>query len=151
MAFQVGQEPRSGDARYASMSTGELVGELIGQAQRLFREEVRLARAETRDEIKQATRGGAMLGAGAVLGFTAVLVLAFCVVYAIANALPLWLSALIVGVVLAIAAGVLAMVGKERVKFENRRPDETLQSLREDREWARETMQSARSRRHATV
>ena len=46
----------------------EVFKDIIGNVQEMVRSEVRLARAEMRDEVSKTARSGAMLAAGAVTG-----------------------------------------------------------------------------------
>jgi cbb3-type cytochrome oxidase subunit 3 len=76
------------------------------------------------------------MAAGAL---TAFLILALSIV------LDAWLSALIVGVALAGAAFVLAKRGKERVEEAGSPlPEETIETVKEDVEWAKTRATSAR-------
>jgi biopolymer transport protein ExbB/TolQ len=52
--------------------------------------------------------------------------------------MPNWLAALIVGVVVAIVAGILAMVGYQRIKQVNLKPEQTVDSVKEDVEWVKQ-------------
>ena len=49
--------------------------------------------------------------------------------------MPMWLAALIVGVVVLVVGGVLAWVGYKRLKTVNPLPERTIDTLREDVEW----------------
>ena len=91
-------------------STGQLIGQLTEQISRLVRDEARLAQAEVTQKAKR-------LGVGAGLfAFFGLAVLIAAAVLALALALPGWLAALIVAVVLFAVAGVLALVGKKDVE-----------------------------------
>ena len=64
---------------------------------------------------------------------------------ALAIFLPAWLAALIVGGVLAAAAYVLVMRGKEQVgKAGAPIPEQTIETVKEDVEWAKTRATSAR-------
>jgi cbb3-type cytochrome oxidase subunit 3 len=76
------------------------------------------------------------MAAGAV---TAFLILALSIV------LDEWLSALIIGVVLARVAYLLAKRGKERVEEAGSPvPEQTIETVKEDVEWAKNRATSAR-------
>lgn len=94
---------------------GAVVHRLSEQIPELVRSEIRLAQAELTEKGKHAGVGiGLFSGAGllALYGLGALLTTA---VVALDLALPLWLSALIVTVVLFAAAGVAALLGKKQV------------------------------------
>lgn len=94
---------------------GALVHDLTEQTSRLVRSEVELAKAELAQKGKKAGIGAGLFGAAGLLGFFAAAVLITTVILALDLVLPVWLAALIVGVVLLAAAGVAALVGKNRV------------------------------------
>jgi uncharacterized membrane protein YqjE len=101
---------------HETASTGELVSRLSEQVSTLVREELALARAEMTEKGKRAGTGAGLLGGGGVLALYGVGALLATVVIALDLALPLWLAALIVTVVLFAVAGVLALVGRKEVK-----------------------------------
>lgn len=118
-----------------SRSFGEVVGDLVGNAQEVVRGEIRLAKAEIREEISTATKASAMLAAGVVFGLYAFGMLLFTIVWALDNFLELWLSALIVTAVMAVIAGILVAIGRSRLQQVQPKPDETIDSMKENVEW----------------
>src|SRR6516164_4180999 len=86
----------------------ELTAQLGEQLPRLVRDEVALARAELFARGKQAKVGGSMFAAAAVVGLGGWLAMVAAAIAGLAGALPVWASALIVGVALAVAARTLA-------------------------------------------
>lgn len=103
----------SADPRRRSLP--ELISALAEQVSRLVRAELTLARAELFASARQAVLGGGLLSTAAVVGFTAWLVMVAAAIAGIAEGLPVWASALIVGGVLAATAGVLALLGRARL------------------------------------
>lgn len=97
-------------------SVGDLVGSLSADLSRLVRDEMRLAQAEVTAKAKKAGVGVGAFGAAGVLALYAVGVLLAAAVLGLATALPAWLSALIVGVVVLVVAAVAALVGKKKVQ-----------------------------------
>ena len=81
-----------------------------------MRDELRLAQAEMRGKAKKAGIGAGMFGAAGLLALYGGGVLITTAILALALAVDAWLAALIVGVVLLAAAGVAALVGKQRVQ-----------------------------------
>jgi VIT1/CCC1 family predicted Fe2+/Mn2+ transporter len=125
----------------------ELLRELVGDGQRLVREEVRLARAELREELRKGARGGAGLGAGGALLYAALLCLAAALVLAGSTFMPAWLAALIVTAIYAGAGLAAVQYGKQ--KLAQAQPARAVQGLQEERRWASETMRDIKSSRHA--
>lgn len=125
----------------------DLLRELVRDGQTLLREEVRFAKAEIRTEAKKAAKGGAAIGAGGALLHAALLCLAATLVLVGATFLPVWLSALIVTVLLGAAGWLAVSWGKKRLSSAERA--RAVDNIKEDGRWARETMRSIRSERHA--
>lgn len=96
-------------------STGQLIGQLTEQISRLVRDEARLAQAEVTQKAKRLGVGAGLFGGAGLFAFFGLAVLIAAAVLALALALPAWLAALIVAVVLFAVAGVLALVGKKDV------------------------------------
>lgn len=96
-------------------STGELVSRLSHDVTQLVRDELRLAQAEVTGKAKQAGIGVGMFSAAGLLALYGLGVLIATAVLALALAVDAWLAALIVAVVLFAAAGVAALMGKQRV------------------------------------
>ncbi|QNN51619.1 phage holin family protein [Nocardioides mesophilus] len=94
---------------------GALVHDLSEQTSALVRSEVELAKAELAAKGKSAGMGAGLFGAAGLLGFFAAAVLITTAILALDLALPAWLAALIVGVVLLAAAGIAALLGKKKV------------------------------------
>lgn len=118
-------------------SLGELFSELSDEVRLLFRQEVALARTEVSSKVSHISRDAMRIGIGAVLAFVGFEALVAAGIVALDLILPLWLSALIVGAVLAIVGYVLIRQGMNDVKRRGITPTETLDSLKEDREWLR--------------
>ena len=69
----------------------------------------------------------AMLAAGAVTALFAILFLLLTLVYALADVMPMWAAALVVGVALAISAGVMLTAGLKSCKLTPDRQENTVQ------------------------
>ncbi|MDY7229049.1 phage holin family protein [Hyalangium rubrum] len=137
----------AGVEREPSRPIKELVSELLDQGRRLVRAEVQLARAEVKTEVKKASVGvGLTAGGGLVVLLGAFTFVAFLVI-ALAGVMPLWLSALLVAVVLLAGGAGIAYLGLQRMKTVHG-PTKTLQTLKEDGQWANRTMHSMKSQMH---
>jgi hypothetical protein len=97
-------------------STGELIGRLTEQISTLVRDEARLAQAEMTQKAKRLGIGAGLFGGAGLVAFFGLAVLISAAVLGLAEALPGWLAALIVAVVLFAVAGVLALLGKKDVQ-----------------------------------
>jgi uncharacterized membrane protein YqjE len=100
----------------ATVPTGELVRRLSTQVSELVKGELEVARAELTEKGKRAGVGVGLAGAGGIVALFGVAALLTAVIAGLSYAMPVWLAALIVGVVLLLIAGALAMVGRQQVK-----------------------------------
>lgn len=118
--------------------TAELFRELSEQTSRLVRQEMDLARVELTAKAKRAGLGAGLLGGAGLFGLFAFAAMTTFAIAAIAIALPVWLSALIVGLLLGAAAGVLALEGYRQVRrAAPALPEQTVETAKEDLEWAK--------------
>jgi Putative Actinobacterial Holin-X, holin superfamily III len=97
-------------------STGELVKMMTEQVSVLIRNELKLAQLEMTSKSKQAAVGAGMFGASGLVARYGVGCLIACVIIAISGAVAAWLAALIVGAALLAAAGVAALLGRQRMR-----------------------------------
>jgi uncharacterized membrane protein YqjE len=126
-------------------SLPELLQRLSAETSQLVHEELELAKAELSQKGKQAGAGAGLFGGAAAIGLLALAALTTCIILALANAIPAWLAALIVAVVYAAIAAVLATQGRARVKQAIPPvPEQTIQSVKEDAQWARTQTRSAK-------
>ena len=124
---------------------GELMKELATETSTLVRQELDLAKAEMAQKGKQAGIGIGMFGGAGIVAFVAFLALTTCFIAAIATALKTWVAALIVALVYAAIAGVLALIARKRVSEATPPvPEQTVDTLKEDVEWAKSQKPSAR-------
>ncbi len=128
-----------------AQSIGELASGIIGDLQGIVRGEVQLAKAELREDAKTAARAAGMLAAGAFLGLVGFTFLMLAVAYVLFEAgLDRWLAVGIVAVALLVLAAILAMVGRSRLSAANLKPEQTIESLKEDQAWAKSQIESVK-------
>lgn len=126
----------AGDGAAERPSAGALVSGVAADMSTLFRKEVELAKAELRQEAVKAGKGAKMFGGAAGAGYFAVLFLLLAVMFGLSEVMALGWAALIVGAVLLLAAGALAMVGRKTVKKVHPAPTQTVETIKEDVQWA---------------
>ena len=110
---------------------------IVANIQEILRSEVALARAEIREDVSRATRSAAYLGTGAVLGLFGLGFLLLAAVYALSLFIPAWAAAGAVGLVLAAVAAVALALGRARLRQIKVKPEETIDSMKENVRWAR--------------
>jgi len=118
-------------------SLGELFSRMTNDVSTLLRKEVELAKVETKEEISKTAKASQKLGGAAVAGYFAAIMLSFAIAFGLDSFLPTWLAFLIVAVAYGIAAAVLGQKGKEEIKTVNLTPEETIDTLKEDVQWAK--------------
>ncbi|MCU1586245.1 MAG: phage holin family protein [Microbacteriaceae bacterium] len=119
----------------------DLVASIPRQVSRLVRDELRAAQAELTTKLKAAGVGAGLLAGGLVLLLFAINALLASAILGLAMVLPAWLSALTVGVVLAIIAAVLTLVGVRKLKAGVPPvPTESIDSVKEDIRTVKGTM-----------
>ncbi|HEX4626345.1 MAG TPA: phage holin family protein [Solirubrobacteraceae bacterium] len=107
--------------------------QLSDQTTLLARQEVALAKAELAEKGKRAGVGAGMFGGAGLVGAYAVGALVAAAILGLATAVDGWLAAVIVGLVLAAVAGVLALVGKNRVQQATPPlPEEAISNAKQD-------------------
>jgi MFS family permease len=112
---------------------GALVTQLSQQTSELVRSELRLAQVEMTEKGKRAGIGLGLFSAAGLLAYFGVAVLIAAAVLGLAEAVPGWLSALIVAVVLFAVAGVVALVGKKNVtEAVPAKPEKAIEGVKED-------------------
>ena len=123
-------------------SFGSLFTELTQETTTLVQQEVALAKAEMSEKISQVGSGLATLIIGGFILFAGILKLLDAVIFGIAELLPPdltpWLAALIVGGIVAIIGAVMLQKGRSNLKSGNLVPQRTAESLRRDKEFAKE-------------
>jgi Putative Actinobacterial Holin-X, holin superfamily III len=122
---------------------GELVKDLASQTSTLVRQEIQLAQAEVTQKGKVAGRGAGMLAGAAVAGLLALGALSAALIALLDEWMPPWLAALIVMALWAIVAAVLAKSGQKALKEATPPAPQTVETVKEDIEWAKTRTGSA--------
>ena len=123
---------------------GETVSGIIENLQNIVRGEVQLAKTELKEEATAMGKGAGMVGAGVFFGLVGFIFLMLALTYLLNKALEMWLSAGIVGVALVIIAAILAMIGKNQISATSLAPRKTIDSVKEDQEWANRQIKSVK-------
>jgi len=120
-------------------SLGDLFSDLSRETTTLVRQEVQLAKAELTQSATEAARGIGMLVAGGAVAYAGLLFLLLAIVFGLIKAgWDAWLSALVVGLVVVAIGAVLVLRARESLKPANLAPRRTVETLKEDQEWAKE-------------
>lgn len=128
--------PENGADRPPGLS--KLLRDLISDTRTLVRQEIQLARVETTRTAKRIAVDGAWIAAGAAI----LAVGGLCLVLALALGLgallgSYWLGTLITGLLLALIGAAVAWKGVRDLRRGNLAPEQTVESVKADAEWAR--------------
>jgi hypothetical protein len=118
-------------------SLGDLVSELTGDLSKLMRQELELAKAELRQEASKAGKATGMLAAAGFAGYLTTVLLSLALVFALGAIMPLGWAALIVAALWGIAGAILYTSGRAKLRTVNPKPERTVETLKEDAEWAK--------------
>ena len=105
------------EAKAASNSLGDLIGDVAQDLSTLMRQEVELAKAELRESAKRAGKGAGMYGGAGVAGLFVLMFLSLALWWALGAYLTgFGWSAVIVAVIWGIIAAVLAARAKKEME-----------------------------------
>ena len=137
---------RQGPSRPAEeeRSLSELFSEMSTELSTLFRKEVELVKVETKDSVSQAAKAGALLGAVAVGGLFALLLLDMAAAFGLAEVMATGLAFLVVGLVFLLVAGVAFAMARKKLA-EVRPPEQAIATIKEDVEVAKSSIQRGAS------
>jgi amino acid transporter len=122
-------------------SLGELFGDLAKDTSALVRQEVQLAKTELTQKASAVGKDAGMIAAGGFVAYAGLLALIATLIIALGQlGVPWWLASLIVGVVVCAVGYILIQRGMSAIKRTNMAPQQTIQTLKEDRQWASEQM-----------
>lgn len=120
-----------------SSSVTGLFRQLAEDVTGLFTKEVALAKAELRHSIQETKSGAMALVSGGAVLYAGFLFLLLAAVIGLAEVVEAWLAALIVGGIVALVGFILVQSAKKKFTASNFTPEQTMQSLRKDRDTVR--------------
>jgi hypothetical protein len=119
-------------------SLGELFAELARETSSLVRQEVELAKTEITQKASQVGKDAGMIGVGGAIAYAGFLVFLAALVLIAGQFMPLWASALLVGLVVGAIGYFIIQKGRNDLKRADLTPRATIESLKEDTEWAKD-------------
>jgi len=119
-------------------SLGDLFAELSRETTTLVRQEVALAKTELSTKASKVGKDVAFIGAGAAVAYAGFLAILAAIIIILAALIPWWLSALLVGVVVAGVGYFLIQTGLQALRRAELAPHETIETLKDSAQWARE-------------
>jgi hypothetical protein len=126
-------------------SIGELFSKLSNETSALIRQEMELARAELKEKGRQAGKGAGLFGGAATVALLGAGAITAGIILLLALLIPDWLAAIIVGLVFVAVAALLGMKGRDEIQAATPPvPEETVDTVKEDVQWAKTRAQSAK-------
>lgn len=111
----------------------DVLKDIITNVQQMVRSEVRLAKAELREETTKTMAGAKLLAIGAGLGLYAGGFLLTAIALLLGLVMPMWAATLLLGVVL--GGGAAIMIGKGKKELSIPKPQKTIENVKENVEW----------------
>jgi len=122
----------------SNRSVGELISEVTSDLATLLNQELELAKAELRVEAGKAGKTAGAFGGAAVAGYFALLFASWTLLFALHALFDSYTwAALVVTLIYAVVGAVLFSRAKKTAKTINPKPEQTVQTLKEDAQWAR--------------
>jgi uncharacterized membrane protein YqjE len=118
-------------------SVGDLLGRVTGDLSTLMRKEVELAKVEMKEEATKAGKASGMLVGAGLVGYLVLVFVSLAVMFGLDQVMPIGWAALITAVLLGIVAAVLFVVGRKQFQQVNPKPEQTVETLKEDVQWAK--------------
>lgn len=118
-------------------SLGELFGEMTSELSRIFRDEVELAKLETKAEARAAAKAGAGFGVGALAGYLCILFLSFALAWGLAEVMHIGWAFVVVGAIWGVVAAIGLSAGKKKAEDLHDPLPTTRQTIKEDIQWAK--------------
>lgn len=126
------QTLRAVPARDEDTSIGGLLKQLAHEIPMLFTKELALAKAEMRENLRATKAGVAAVATGGAVMLAGLIIVLMAAVYGLGNAVPMWLSALIIGAAALLVGWLMITAGKKKFEPDSLKPDHTLNSLHKD-------------------
>lgn len=126
------------EVRSEGRTLGQLLRELSHEASALVRAEAALARSELGDTVGEAKKSATSVAIGGAVVVGGFLTLLACLVLGLAQTMPAWLAALIVGGGTTLIGTALLLMGREQLKHQDLGLPRTRASLRGTQQLARE-------------
>jgi hypothetical protein len=121
----------AGHEDLASVSVGQLIGEVSRDLSTLMRQEVELAKAEVKTEVAKTGKAVGMLGGAGFAGYMVLLFLSIALWWGLSNVMDQGWAALIVGALWAIIGAALFATGRSKLRTVNPTPERTVDTVKQ--------------------
>lgn len=117
-------------------SLRDLIQGILQDIQRIIHAEIQLARAEIGEKARRVRQVSMLFGGAAICGALSAACLVTACIAALALVLPVWLAALLMGVLFLAGAGAAFTAGRTRMQQIDLVPRQTVATVKENLEWA---------------
>ena len=131
-------EPDPTKPKEPDKSLGDLFGDLSHEFSELVRAQTELAKSEIRTQADKAKHMAGAFGGAALAAYMALVLLSFAAAWGLSEVVPEGVAFLIVGLIYAAIAAVMYLRGRERAREFSIVPEETVESVKEDVQWAQQ-------------
>jgi hypothetical protein len=121
-------------------STADVVRDIISNVQEMVRSEVRLAKAEVREEANRTIAGAKKLAIGAVACVFSLAFFLWAATYGLSAWMPVGCAAFTVSLVLGIVGAMMLSKAKNEVRVPT--PHKTIENVKENVEWMKNQTRS---------
>ena len=108
-----------------------------GDLSKLMRQEVALAKVEMKEEAAKAGKASGLLVGAGLVGYLVLVFLSLALMFALDDVMGIGWAAVITAVILGIISAVLFVLGRDKFKQVNPKPVQTVETLKEDVQWAK--------------
>jgi Putative Actinobacterial Holin-X, holin superfamily III len=118
----------------------DVLNDIVGNVQDIVRSEIKLAKAEVADDIRDAKSSAVIVGAGLLAIVVGVLFLLLAGMYALTLVLPTWGAALLVAGIAVVTGATLFGVGVKGRRSKGTVMPRTAARIEENLKWAKESI-----------
>jgi len=138
MADRTDVQPHTEAADNRSLK--QILEDILHGIQNIIDAEIRLARTEIAEKTAKVKGASVFLGIAGACGLFGAACLVVTCIAALALVMPLWLAALLIAIGLFCVAGGAFVMGRTRIQQVDPAPRRTVETLREDMQWAKHHM-----------
>lgn len=120
----------------------EIVADVIRDIEKIVQNELRLAGFELKEKLTQGGLAAGILAGAGLLGFFSMACMVTACIVALNIVMPLWLAAVVMGVLLATGAGGAFIMGRMMLQQVDPVPRKTMETLKDNVEWAKNRSRS---------
>jgi hypothetical protein len=116
----------------------ELFSDLVTETSNLVRNEVALAKVEITNKASKIGKNIGSLVIGGAVAYAGLLAVGAAVIMLLGRVIPMWLSALIVGLIVVGIAWLMISKAMTELQRVDLKPEATVESVKEDAQWIKD-------------